>query len=70
MRVGTHTFTTIHGAAMLFIVYDPQGEIFEVPAFRLNDLVVVRQWTFWHPSEKKDVFKDNSETTQDDGADQ
>lgn len=46
---------------MLFIVYDPTGEMFEVPASRLNDLIVVRQWTFWHPSEKKEVFKEASQ---------
>lgn len=50
---------------MLYIVYDPKGELFEVPAFRLNDLIVVQQWTFWHPDENKEVFRDNPKETVD-----
>ena len=44
---------------MYFKVYDKSGEMFEVPAGRLNDLIVIRGWTFWHPSEQKSVFKDD-----------
>ena len=47
---------------MLFKVYDPKGEMFEVTASRLNELIVVRGWTFWHPSEQKVVFKTKDET--------
>jgi hypothetical protein len=43
---------------MYFRVYDPKGEMFEVMASRLHDLIVERGWTFWHPDEKKDVFGD------------
>lgn len=48
---------------MYFPVYDPHGEMFEVPAARLNDLILVRGWTFWHPSEKKIVFKEDQKKT-------
>lgn len=49
-----------------FTVYDPKGEMFEVTAGRLNDLVVVRGWTFWHPSQKVEVFKDPKERANGD----
>lgn len=48
---------------MYFKVYDPKGEMFEVPAGRLQELIVSLGWTFWHPSEKKVVFKDKGEKT-------
>lgn len=41
---------------MYFAVYDPHGEMFEVPASQLRRLVVDLGWTFWHPSETRDVF--------------
>lgn len=53
---------------MFYVVYDPHGEMFEVPAVRLNDLIVVRQWTFWHPSEKKEVFRDQPKKPHEDDA--
>jgi hypothetical protein len=43
---------------MYYQVYDPKGEPFEVTAGRLHDLIVVRQWTFWPPTESKPVFKE------------
>ena len=41
-----------------YTVYDPQGEMFEVPTSKLDKLVVKLGWTFWHPSENKIVFND------------
>ncbi|MBB5277776.1 hypothetical protein HNR26_003865 [Rhizobium rosettiformans] len=51
---------------MYFKVYDPKGEMFEVPAGRLQELIVSLGWTFWHPSEKKVVFKDQGAKTHED----
>lgn len=46
-------------------VYDPTGEMFEVPASKLDKLVVRLGWTFWHPSENKIVFKDDVKGEED-----
>lgn len=48
-----------------YTVYDPKGEMFEVPASKLDKLVVKLGWTFWHPSENKIVFKDDTKDTED-----
>jgi hypothetical protein len=40
------------------VVYDPNGEMFEVPAFKLRYLIVELGWTVWHPDRPKKVFND------------
>lgn len=48
-----------------YTVYDPQGEMFEVPASKLDKLVVQLGWTFWHPSENKIVFEGDVKEAKD-----
>lgn len=48
-----------------YTVYDPQGEMFEVPASKLDKLVVKLGWTFWHPSENKIVFGGDVNNTKE-----
>lgn len=59
---------------MYHVVYDPSGEMFEVVAAKLHDLILIRGWTFWHPSENKVVFKEDAATpiegTEDKHADE
>lgn len=49
---------------MYYLVYDPKGEPFEVTASKLQDLIVERGWTFWHPDEKKVVFDDQDTNSE------
>lgn len=44
---------------MLYVIFAPTGEMFEVPPFKLRELVELG-WTFWHPSEEHDVFTDEN----------
>lgn len=53
---------------MRFVVYDPKGEMFEVIASKLKDLIVNRGWTFWHPSKVVEVFgTTNRDSEKEDG---
>lgn len=55
---------------MYHVVYDPSGEMFEVMPNRLHDLILVRGWTFWHPSENKVVFKETPAAPVDEGTEE
>jgi len=52
---------------MYFTVYDPHGEMFEVPAAKVRELTLVRGWTLWHPAAQQPVFRDEQKQEDPEG---